>query len=640
MSKKIIGYIILANLLFSTIVTVSIPADDIPWWDESFSFQEEIFIPINTSNEYAKYQPVDIKIKFNNSCWAKNVNEHSVRVCYWNKALWYELETQIYDLEFTDNEHISSCNLVFLIPYEANGKERYFVYYDDDKKSGPNYPNHVDVNKDSYIYEQIPGLIFESDFFKVTENGQIVYAINKEGEALGDSISQQVAKLKKGTEIVKPNAGEMAASFNFGYWWMIDGKWRGGAPYTANKLVKSQIFVDGNLMIKVGIESVSETGALKSTVIYKYYYCPTEDKRIYTHVRHEVIDSSLPSGERIDVGYINLGYGNLKSSTIEELNFGKIYPYLHIYREDERIKEYNVPQYPEGVDPQPIIIKDDEPDLGSTPWISVDDGETGKAHAIIFETTNVTKSGDSGKDGITLELWEKNDVNYPGLNARLAFLYILRDPAEGGEEFLKTLPKGHVVEFNAEFFTSENGGYPAVAEEAKMYQSLIQYQPIEDDNITDGEDDVEKFNLTASVHFAPSFPLGFYISTGLEINVSYLSAEIYRENSIESSGYGTAVRIPLKSDLSSNNIGSNLIEKIKLLDWREFSFFKKVTFSNLEKGRYLIKIFRENPLFRQERQFIGYTIVLIILALGLRGYIIKDAYFVNGALFHDIKPYV
>jgi hypothetical protein len=609
MSKKLIGYVILANLLFSALFTISIPADEVPWWDESFSFQEEIIIPIDTSNEHARFQPIDIQIKFNESCWAKNENEHSVRVCYWDGVLWHPLESQIYDLEFIDSDHINSCSLVFLIPNEANGKERYFVYYDDDTKSNPNYPNHVDVDEDYYLYEQIPGLVFESEYYKITEKDYIVYAINKEGEALGESISQQVAKLKKGSENVKPNAGEMGASFSFGYWWMVNGKWRGGPPYVANRFVKGQIFVDGNLMVKVGVESISDNEMLKSTVIYKYYYCPTENKRMYTHVRHEVIDYPLPTGERIDVGYINLNYGNLKSSTIKELNFGKIYPYLHLYSEEERIKEYSVPQYPEGDEPQPIILKEENPDLGSIPWVSIDDGENGKAHAIIFEKTNVTKSGAVGKDAITIELWELNNVNYPGLNARLAFLYILRDPAEEGGELLKTLPEDYVVEFNAEFFTTENGGYPAVAEEAKLYQSLIQFQPIDDDDINDDEEDTERYNLTASVHFAPSFPLGFYISTALELNISYLSAEIYKENSIDSSGYGTVTRIPLKSDLPSDFRGLGLLELLTLFNWNDISFFKKVTFSNLEKGRYLIKIFRENPLLRKEKQFIGYTIV-------------------------------
>jgi hypothetical protein len=427
MSKKLIGYIILANLLISAFITVSIPADEIPWWDDSYLYREEINISINTSDEYARFQPIDVKIKFNNSCWAKNVNEHSVRVCLWDGVLNHPLESQIYDLVHTGNEHISSCSLVFLIPENANGNEKYYVYYDDNKKSNPNYPNHVEVDEDYYRYEEIPGLVLEAEYFAIAEEGFIVYAISKEGRGLDTTATQQVAKLKKGTEIVKPSAGEIGASFDFGYWWMEDGDWKGGEDYKASQLVKSQEIIDGNLMVKVGIESVSKNGLLKSTVIYKYYYCPNEDKRMYVHAKHEVIGSPLPTGERIDVGYLSFLYGAFKSSTIEELNFGKIYPYLHLFSEEERIREYNVPQYPEGEKVQGVILKEEEPDLGSTPWISVDDGETGKAHAIIFEKTNLTKSGDPGKDGITMELWVRKNVQYPGLDSRYAILYVLRN---------------------------------------------------------------------------------------------------------------------------------------------------------------------------------------------------------------------
>ena len=66
MSKKLIGFIILANLLLSALVSVNMSADEIPWWDDSFSYQEEILIPIDTSDEHARFQPIDIKIKFNN----------------------------------------------------------------------------------------------------------------------------------------------------------------------------------------------------------------------------------------------------------------------------------------------------------------------------------------------------------------------------------------------------------------------------------------------------------------------------------------------------------------------------------------------------------------------------------------------
>jgi hypothetical protein len=609
MYKRLVSWLLLASIILATLVPtiLSTPSpDEPPIWDDEWSFSKEITLPIDTSSKYAQYQPVDIRIEFDDICWAKDEKEHSVRVCFWDGVIWHPLESQIYDLNYTNDEHISSCSLVFLIPKEANGEERYYVHYDDDKKSNPNYPNHVDVSEDYYRYQQIPGVIFESDYYEIIEEGYIVYGVNKEGKAFDATATQQVAKVITGTKEVAPNKGEIGASFDFRYWWMENGKWR--SPYVASRLVKNQIIVDGNLMVKVGIESESPNGFLKSTVIYKYYYCPTEDKRIYTHVRHEVIDYPLPTGEKIDAGYVTLGYGNVKSSTIEELNFGKIYPYLHFYSDEERIKEYNVPQFPEG-ELQAIIIKEEDPDLGSSPWISVDDGEKGKAHAIIFESTNVTKSGYTGRDGITLELYETNNAQFPGLNARLAMLFILKDTYEEGEKFLNTLPEDFVVEFNAEFFTTENGGYPAVAEEAKMYQSLIQYQPTDDDDIADEEEEIERFNLTASVHFAPSFPLGFYISTRFGYNVSFLTAEVYKENSITSSQSGTVTRVSLEGDIPPDLKDMTLLELLDLLDWKNLTRCKKVHLPYLEKGRYLIKIFKEDPLFGEERQFIGYAIV-------------------------------
>ena len=57
---------------------------------------------------------------------------------------------------------------------------------------------------------------------------------------------------------------------------------------------------------------------------------------------------------------------------------------------------------------------------------------------------------------------------------------------------LKT--EDYVIEFNAEFFTSESGGFPAVKQEADLYQSLIKYQPTQDDNITDNEEKTDKYN--------------------------------------------------------------------------------------------------------------------------------------------------
>ncbi len=37
--------------------------------------------------------------------------------------------------------------------------------------------------------------------------------------------------------------------------------------------------------------------------------------------------------------------------------------------------------------------------------------------------------------------------------------------------------------------------------------------------------------------------------------------------------------------------------------------------------------------------FIGYGLVLMLLAFSLNGHVVKNAYFVNGALVHDITPW-
>ncbi len=608
MYKRLVGIIILINILISilvpTLVSEPLP-DELPWWDNEYESRKELIIPINTSNKQAKYQPIDILLEFEDSCWAKNENEHSVRVCFWDGNIWKELEIQIYDLTYVDNEHIFSCSLIFLIPEEADGNEKYYVYYDGDKKSGPDYPNRVDVGEDYYRYEQIPGLIFESYYFKIIEGDYIVYAINKDGEALGSSISQQVAKLKKETEVVKPNRGVMGASLNFRYWWFTkEDDWKQKSTY--EKFMEKQIFIDGNLMVKFGIKSESEDGSLQSTVIYKYYYCPTEEKRIYLHVKHEVINYPLPVGEEVDAAYANFDFGIIKSSNIEELNFGRIYPFMHFYSKEERIIEQKIPQYPEGT--IKVIGKEEDNDLGTSPWVSVDDGEKGEAHALIFETTDVIKSGEVEREGITLELFETDHYQLPGLNSRLATLLLLKNSYEKGERPDDELPKDFVVEYNAEFFSTENGGYPAVAKEAKIYQSLIKYQPTNDDDITDDEKETEKYNLTAHVHFAPSFPFGSFLSA-LGKNVSYLSAEVYKENSTTSSRGGIVSRLSLVKDIPTNFNDLNLFEKLRFIDWENFSFFKKIDIPSLEKGRYLIKIFREDPLLKTERQFIGFTIV-------------------------------
>jgi len=589
MSKRIILYIILSNILLSLFIPNISIADEATWWNENWSFRQEILIPINTSDEHAKYQPIDIHIVFNNPCWARNEDEHSIRVIFQEDERFSELESQIYDLEFDDGGYIKSCNLVFLIPTQANGNERYFVYYDDKSKPGPNYQKRVEIDESYYKYEPIQGLGFESSYFKITEGEEIIYAVNKEGTVLGDKVSQQVTRLKKGAKDILPHNTDQVVSFAFVYWWYKNGKWF--AISAAERFISKQLFVDGNLMVKFGIVSESKDSLIKSTVIYKYYYCPTEDKRLYTHVKHEVIGYPLQLGEEIDVAYIIITCGGIKSSTIEELNFGKIPPYLHFYSDEERIKSHEFEQYPDHSDWQAIIHKSADYDLGSSPWLSVDYGETGKAHGVIFNTTNILKSGTDERDGIELQLYEAKEIQYPGLEGSFAHLYVMRNAFEEGEPKDEVIPRDYVVEFNAEYFTTENGGYPAVEKEAGFYKKLIDYQPEGDEEIDEREEE-EKYSLKVTPHLPLSLSIKFRLST-LLLKGPQITAELVRNG--ESIGYCKTYRIPITEEAK--------------IDWKNISFFRKVIFTNIPAGRYVIKIWLENAIFSDEREFIGYKIV-------------------------------
>ena len=608
MYKKIVGIIILANIFLSIVIPTTVsptPADDAPWWDTDWKFREPINITINTSLEGANWQPIDIFIKFDNPCWAKDELEHSIRVIFQDDNGFIELDSQIYNLSFTNEEIIGSCNLIFLIPEESHGDEIYFIYYDDKSKPAPDYENHVDIGENSYNLNPLPGLVFESSFFEIIQDNYIVYAINKEGSGLDETISQQVEKIVDKTEEIKPNKVEYGVSLGGIYYYKKNNVIE--SISSDKNLVDYWKIIDGNLMVKVGIISESEDGQIRTTVIYKYYYCPTEDKKIYMNVRHELVKPPLPKGPGADFTFLLFICNKIKSVSIEDLNFGMIPSYLYYYNDEERIKPYKISKYPGSENyVQYIGLKDDQ-DLGSIPWFSVGEGETGRADAVIFDSNNVVKSGADERDGISIQLFEINKYNYPGLGSRFVNVFLGKNVYEGNEAPDESIPDDYIVEFNALFYTTKSGGIKAVEEEAKMYQELIKYQPSEEQNETDDQKEIEKFNLTAYVHFAPSFPFGSLISGPFGINVSYISAELYNENQMKSSG--AVSRIPIGDNIPDSFEGMKLLDIIRLLDCENRSFFKKISFKDREPGKYLIKIFRENPLLKKDREFIGYKII-------------------------------
>ena len=589
MHKRLIGYLIIFSIISSILIPININADENEFWNNSFSFKEEIIIPINTSNTQSKYQPIDIPIKFKNLCWAKDEDQHSIRVIFQDGNRHVELESQIYDLITTDENHISSCNLVFLIPEEATGNEKYFLYYDDEEKSSPNYKDRVNVQQSEYAYEPIQGLGFDSSYFLIKQDEEIIYGVNWEGKFLNDPVSQQVGKFKKNTKEIKPNNGEHTINFCFNYWRFKDNIWNLNS--TNEEYVGSELLVDGNLMVKFGIVSRSKNGLLKSTVIYKYYFCPRDDKKIYSHVKHEVTGSSLPTGEEIDASYLTFYSGGFRSSSIEELNFGEIPPYLHYYSEEGSIREFRMNQFPENSDWEKYISKEDDFDLGSSAWVSVDYGETGKAFAIILSNNSIIKTGQDERDGIELQLYEAKNVNYPGLDGRFALLYLMRNDYEKGEPRDVVLPKNFVVEFDALYFTTEQGGFLTVDKEANIYQKLIAFQPEENNDIKD-EEKKEEYSLTVFAHLPPDL-FGSVTLSHLLLKKPAISIELLKDNI--PIAIKKTYRIPLTGEIR--------------IDWRNISLFRKAQFPKVEPQKYVVKVWMDNIIFKRDRQLIGYRVI-------------------------------
>ncbi|RLF55664.1 MAG: carboxypeptidase regulatory-like domain-containing protein, partial [Thermoplasmata archaeon] len=270
-TKKVSMVFFTIVLLFSSILPISVLSDSNqpPIWNEEWSNYQEIFLPIPTEDSFAIYQPIDIQINFDHSCWAKNKQEHSIRVVCWDENIWHELESQIYDLEFTDSSHINKCNLVFLVPEIADGKERYFVYYDNNEKTMPNYINHVDVEDSYYYYEPISGISAELCYYGITENDFLIYGIGQSGDVLNRRLSQAIIKNGQRTKSFDiSNIGQIAV-YSFSY---QTGTKDEDDVSSDQELISKKIIVDGNLMVEFGIVTKSFGGEIRTTNIYKYYY--------------------------------------------------------------------------------------------------------------------------------------------------------------------------------------------------------------------------------------------------------------------------------------------------------------------------------------------------------------------------------
>jgi hypothetical protein len=584
---RLFGVLFIISLVFLSI-SPSIQSDetkDCAWWDDTWSYRQSIVIPIDTSDKDAIYHPIDIFFEFEDACWAEDETKHSVRVIYQQGMHIKELESQIYNLKYSGDNHIQSCGLVFLIPEIANGQEKYYVYYDNKETPMVDYPDRVRVEDSYFSYEPIGGILTETWAYNIMQGTNIVYSVAKEGIADGEPTSQQVAKMKEGATSLLPNMGENTVSYGMRYWYK-NQDWE--TEQTMDKLVKSEIIIDGNLMVKIGIISESNSGLLRSTVYHKYYYSPGIDKSIYSDVRHEAL-GDLPKGREIEVEFMIMTSGMLRSSIINELNFGNMPKYIHFYSDEEFVKIHQIDPYPEGPFKEIIGLKDGY-SLGSIPWVSFDDGKTGEAHGIVLDSIDVVSSGKNERDGVRLMLHQGNVPNLPGLDGRVSFLSLSRNSSGS-----KAPPNDYVVEFRSFYHSTKDGGYPKIEKQAEFYHSLVDFQPKYEGEIT-GEEKKQDYNLTVYTHANPNLLLKMMSSRFLLKN-SYFHVEILHNDVVV--GFKQSGKIPL-TDKGILGIG---------IDWRNVSFFRKAVFNHQIPRKYVLKVYLVNPIIGDKREFVGFKVV-------------------------------
>ena len=604
-----IGAIFVAGFLLFPLFSINTVVAEDQWWNNQWSFRQELVIPFNTSSDLADYQPIDTTIIFNNPCWARDEQHHSIRVIYQDDT---ELESQIYGLVYSDNSHIVSCNLVFLLPIEVDENGLFYVYYDESETVGPLYPDHVSIEDSSYFYEPISGYPLQSQYYEISQQESIIYAVAQQGQFLWYSTSQYVTKLKEGSTEMMPKNGETVASFDFTYYYDTE-MWQYNS--TSQQLVLKKILCDGNLMVSCEIVSQSIGGDLQTTAVYTYYYCPTEYKRIHAHITHQALkECVIYQSSNTDGSFGSLQCGGIHSTSIQDLNFGTLYPYLHVFTENNIVEEHRIETNPEYIAEVPVnvVIKTtDDVDIGKNAWASFDEGTTGSVHALVFGSSSVVKAGENERDGIQLKVYESAYPHLPGLDYDTALLQFTRNTYESGNATKDmVIPKGFVASFDAEFFSSPTGGYPLVQVEAKIFQELVRLKPTSEVSRYSGDNQTQnRYLLTVYVHKAPSVPFGSAFSALTGRNFPYITVEVYREEKLVSSG--SAMRLSLKPLSSSENTSfvQRFISTVHMLDVRNFSVYKKIDFQQLGTGCYLIKVFRDNALLGNQRRYIGYTIV-------------------------------
>ena len=594
------------TILFQIVLASAIPlvdAADIDVWDNSWSFHETILLDFNTGEKGLRNQPVDMHVVFSNPCWARDEHNNSIRVVVKHDNKWEELESQVYNLSFVDDCHINACNLVFLIPSFADGNESYYVYYDDEEEPSAGYPDHVSVKEDYFYYEPISGYRVDLRYYKVTEDGCCLYGVGLDGEITGLGVTNKVIKQRNDATDFSPRNWVQIASFAFFY--AVKGTTGVG---TDRVLLSKEILVDGNLMVCFRISSGSEDGKLRTDAMYTYYYCPTEDKKIIVDVKDEVLKEAVSTGTAAQGGsFAYLASSKTRSANIRELNSGFIPPYVHFFSEQNIIQGYPLPQNPHSSDYDWVLSPQDDADLGSRPWVSLDEGKEGYAYAIILSSSKGLYS--TGRDGIQITAGSEEFINIPGSEMDGGGASLGRNSVEPGEREELVLPKGLRISFSSEFFYTENGGYPAVDEEARVFQTLEKHSSrgfVDDRKVGDGEKK-HSLKIIPSLQ-GVSRPL---LAAVFAFPVPTVEVRVYKGNELVASGLASrSYLFHLPESLPKEGKGLlslflSILRNVKL-DAANVTLLQQVVFPNLVEGRYLVKVFLN---IGNRSKYIGYKSV-------------------------------
>jgi len=533
--KIIVVSMLLLLLLPAVGLTGSSQENRIPDWKPGWTYRQELQFPIKTNDSTAKYQPIDLRITFANPCWTENENATSIRVLSWYKEEWHELESQIYNLKRGSREtnYITECNVIFLVPAFADGTERYFIYYNDKVTPSPAYIDHVSVVDANYSYSPLSYVTAQARFYGIKEDGNCIYGVGQEGQILDRSSTQVVVKQKKGTKQFDVLGADQIVSFAFSY---FNGSKEKDESSSDQVFLNKKILVDGNLMVAFGIMSESKKGDVQTTAMYKYYYNPLDDKRLNVHVKHEMMKNVTVQGiDNVDGRFGSIISLKARSATVNALNFGEIYPYLDFYGISDKIEEYQMDQNPSTKDREWIISYKDDADLGKEAWLSYGEGKQGVANAVLFASNEgIVTSGTDERDGIQLKAAEKQYFNFLGTEVDYASINFGRNSYQPGYYHDVKIPSNLVVQFDAEVFFSNTGGYTTVQKESYIYQTLAKSRYFSGEEPFEREQ--RRYNVTVITHFGGthfSYPW-LANRTGYHLPVMWI--ELYRDGELIAAG--------------------------------------------------------------------------------------------------------